>query len=699
MTEKTMGELVAAARENDQLAINEMYSRTASKAYFVAKQLMEDTDQIPDIIQESYVKAFCNLDKLENPEKFQGWLDTIVINKCKDYVKKKKPLLFSQLIKDDDEKPQDFEDTTVEFSPEATGDYSETKRLVGEMIDRLPEDQKMCLLLFYYEEKSLNEIAEIMDCPVNTVKSRLNYARKNIKKQVLDLEKQGTKLYCVPLVPFLYWFFRQSLLDAVGGTAAGAAVQTAGAAAGMAVAGSVGTAVGSAAGSAAGGTAGSIAGGTTGAATGSMTGGTAGAAAGSVGGGTTGTATGSMTGGTAGAGTGSMTGGTAGTAAGNAGGGTTGTATGSMTGEMAGAGTGSTTGGTAGAAAGSVGGETTGTATGSMTGGTAGAAAGNAGGGTTGTATGSMTGETTGAGTGSMTGGTAGAAAGNAGGGTTGTATESMTGGTAGAGTGSMTTGAAGTATGSAVGGVAGTTVGGTAGTVSGAAVGSVAAGTAAGMSASAAGTTAGMTAGNAVGAAGASVGTAVGAAGMTAATAGMSAAGMTGTMAAGAVGSAGAAAAGAAAKAAGFGLKKLLIALFLVAGIAAGGSKIYHTVVITPEHTIQQFERAYNEWDIDKMMECMSPEIQREYRSVRGLAGLFGLSPSDLFATVMGITQWSGEDLDIGSIEIEVLSVEYDDDTHATVTAEITLGTKSTHSETDEIALQKIDGKWYIME
>ena len=247
---KSIGELVLLARQDDQNAINELYNQTFKKAYFVARTAIKSSDgdyssQIEDILQDAYVKAFSSLDKLEDPEKFQGWLDTIVINRCKDFLKKKKPTLFSDMVSEnsDDGSVLEFEDSRendrMEFKPEETVDYGETKRLIAEMLDRMPEDQKMCLLMYYYEEMSVRQIAEAMDCSEGTIKSRLNYARKNLKGQVLELEKKGTKLYCMPLLPFLYWFFREQAAEFIGGTAgtvaAGAAASTAAAGAGQSV--------------------------------------------------------------------------------------------------------------------------------------------------------------------------------------------------------------------------------------------------------------------------------------------------------------------------------------------------------------------------------------------------------------------------------------------------------------------------------
>ena len=239
---KGIGELVLLARQDDQNAVNELYNQTFKKAYFVARTAIKSSDgdyssQIEDIMQDAYVKAFSSLDKMEDPEKFQGWLDTIVINRCKDFLKKKKPTLFSDMASENsnDGSTLEFEDSRendrMEFKPEESVDYGETKRLIAEMLDRMPEDQKMCLLMYYYEEMSVRQIAEAMDCSEGTIKSRLNYARKNLKGQVLELEKKGTKLYCMPLLPFLYWFFREQAAEFIGGTAgtvaAGAAAQAA----------------------------------------------------------------------------------------------------------------------------------------------------------------------------------------------------------------------------------------------------------------------------------------------------------------------------------------------------------------------------------------------------------------------------------------------------------------------------------------
>ena len=88
-------------------------------------------------------------------------------------------------------------------------DYAETKRLMKEILDGLPEDQKLCVLMYYYEELSVAEIADALGCSTGTVKSRLNYARKKIRNDVEELERKGTKLYSVAPLPFILWMLRE----------------------------------------------------------------------------------------------------------------------------------------------------------------------------------------------------------------------------------------------------------------------------------------------------------------------------------------------------------------------------------------------------------------------------------------------------------------------------------------------------------
>lgn len=203
-------DMIEAASRGDQDAIAELYNRTYSSVYYTIRSVIRDDDTALDVLQDSYLKAFRRLDQLGDPSKFRAWVKRIARNQAVDVLRQKAAIPFSALESDgaDPGPPVDFEDTAPEHLPDVVIDRQETARLMKEILDALPDDQRAAISLFYYEEMSVAEIAEAMGVSENTVKSRLNYGRKKIEAQVRALEKRGTRLYGLAPVPFLLLLFR-----------------------------------------------------------------------------------------------------------------------------------------------------------------------------------------------------------------------------------------------------------------------------------------------------------------------------------------------------------------------------------------------------------------------------------------------------------------------------------------------------------
>lgn len=208
-TRNNMTWLVQRARANDQQALAEIYEISSPAVYKAIRVLIKDEDTVYDILQDTYVKAFTRLDQLQDAEKLIPWLKMIANNRAKDWLKKSKPVFFTDISGTEEEDNVSFEesieDVRSDMNPEMSMDEKEVRRLVMEILDQLPEDQRIVIGMFYYEEMPVKDIAAALEVSENTVKSRLSYGRKKIKEQVLDLEKRGTKLYSVaPFVFFLY---------------------------------------------------------------------------------------------------------------------------------------------------------------------------------------------------------------------------------------------------------------------------------------------------------------------------------------------------------------------------------------------------------------------------------------------------------------------------------------------------------------
>lgn len=210
MSNTNWHELVNQAKKSDQSAITQLYELTNQNAYFVAISMMKNEDDTFDVLQNAYIKAYNKLDTLENPEKFQSWLNQIVSNECKMALRKHKDFLFSDFETDDGYDFGDMvENDSIEFNPDSNIEYEETKQAMKEILHKLPDEQRLVVLMFYFQEMTIKEIAQTLDCSENTVKSRLNYAKKKIKTEVEELEKKGHKLYGIAPLPLFLWFVRK----------------------------------------------------------------------------------------------------------------------------------------------------------------------------------------------------------------------------------------------------------------------------------------------------------------------------------------------------------------------------------------------------------------------------------------------------------------------------------------------------------
>lgn len=202
---------VIKAMEGNQKAISELYYATYPKLRAVAVSVLKNEDDAEDIIQEAYIKAFSSLHQLDDVKKFEPWLCRIVSNKCKDYLKKKKPILFSTLNEEDSEPIEwSIEDESKEYNPEEILVSSDTRRQIMELIDSLPDKQRICFVYYVVEDMKISEIADLLEVSESTVKSRINYAKSKMQTKINDLEKNGVMLRGLTgfaLFPFVRYLF------------------------------------------------------------------------------------------------------------------------------------------------------------------------------------------------------------------------------------------------------------------------------------------------------------------------------------------------------------------------------------------------------------------------------------------------------------------------------------------------------------
>ena len=248
MAMPSMSPVIRRCLSGDQQAQEELVLAAQNRVYYHCRKMLKHEEDALDATQEILISMLTRLDRLQDPEAFWGWLSAMTANHCRNVLTRGRRE--AQIPEDDEGNSllDAFESLDEQTVPDKALDNDETRRMIVELVDQLPPPQRQCVLMFYYEEMSVKDIAAALETSEGTVKSRLNYARKAIKSGVDAYAAQGVKLYSA--LPFLVYFLQR---DAdIGGLSASAAE----ALARSVLAGAAGTA---AAGTAAAGAAGTVA--------------------------------------------------------------------------------------------------------------------------------------------------------------------------------------------------------------------------------------------------------------------------------------------------------------------------------------------------------------------------------------------------------------------------------------------------------
>ena len=202
---KTIKELVLSAKNGNKKAFDKLYKLTSNDVWFTCVSLLKDEENAKDIMQETYITAFLKLDTLKDEEKFCGWLTAIATNKSKNKLKGKVEYQI------DDEILIAETETDELMLPEEYINKAEKRKVLLQIIeDTLSFNQYQVVLMFYFNELSIAEIAQALEISEGTVKSRLNSSRAKMKTAIEDYEnKSGDKLHGVVFVPFFTTIFRE----------------------------------------------------------------------------------------------------------------------------------------------------------------------------------------------------------------------------------------------------------------------------------------------------------------------------------------------------------------------------------------------------------------------------------------------------------------------------------------------------------
>ncbi len=180
--------LVRRVQEGDKQAFNLLVTKYQSKIVNLVMRYVRDPDEANDVAQEAFLKAYRALPRFRGDSAFYTWLYRIAVNTAKNYLvaAKRRPLEYDLDLQDPEQYDMQARLKDID-SPERVVMKDEVQKTIDEAIEDLPEDLRTAIILREMEGMTYEEIAETMECPVGTVRSRIFRAREAISKRIEPL--------------------------------------------------------------------------------------------------------------------------------------------------------------------------------------------------------------------------------------------------------------------------------------------------------------------------------------------------------------------------------------------------------------------------------------------------------------------------------------------------------------------------------
>ena len=193
---EALTQYVKKAKTGDSAAFAALFEATKDYTYAIAYALLEDLCEAQDVVQETYLKVYLQLDTLRDDRSFLRWLHTITYNLTQDHIRShtQERLALAEVA----EQKRNTQLTLDEWMMDTW-----KQDIIRDMIKALPPEQQEVIRLYYFQNRSVGEIAVLQDCPINTVKSRLFYARNTLQKLIEAEEERTGRMHLSPVVTIL----------------------------------------------------------------------------------------------------------------------------------------------------------------------------------------------------------------------------------------------------------------------------------------------------------------------------------------------------------------------------------------------------------------------------------------------------------------------------------------------------------------
>lgn len=178
-------QLVKLALKGDQAAFAELVELYQEKLFHMAYRMLNNRQEAEDVVQEAFLRVYNNLERYNDAMKFSTWIYRIATNLCIDRLRKRKPIYSLDAESSDYEGLDGYSMIpSDDRTPESELLLSETQRIIHQAIDTLPPKYKTVMILRYIHELSLQEVGDILNMPVTTIKTRVHRGREFLRKKL-----------------------------------------------------------------------------------------------------------------------------------------------------------------------------------------------------------------------------------------------------------------------------------------------------------------------------------------------------------------------------------------------------------------------------------------------------------------------------------------------------------------------------------
>lgn len=186
--------LAKLARAGDRRAFAELVELYKDKMYHLAYRMLGQAQEAEDVVQETFLRVFTNLDRYDDTQKFSTWIYRIATNLCIDRLRKRKASYSLDAEMPEGEGADWYSLLpSNDASPESELLLSETQEHIRKAVDSLPEKYKSVVILRYLQDLSLQEIGDVLGMPVTTVKTRVHRGREFLRKKLEG--EYGSKVF------------------------------------------------------------------------------------------------------------------------------------------------------------------------------------------------------------------------------------------------------------------------------------------------------------------------------------------------------------------------------------------------------------------------------------------------------------------------------------------------------------------------